>query len=102
MGVDEGGCCETTKPTTHANPTYEVGAIHYAVANMPGAVGRTSTFALSNATLPYVLRLANQGYKRACSADVGLARAINVQDGRVTNAAVAETFGMEFRPAVLD
>jgi alanine dehydrogenase len=103
VGVDQGGCCETTRPTTHAEPTYVVdGVLHYAVTNMPGAVGRTSTFALTNATLPYVLRLATMGYRRAAAADVGLARGINIQDGRVTNAAVAGTFGMESRPAVLD
>jgi len=103
VGVDQGGCCDTTKPTTHADPIYEVdGIIHYAVTNMPGAVGRTSTFALSNATLPYVLRLANMGYKKASAADLGLARGINIQEGRVTNAAVAATFGMDLRPAKLD
>jgi alanine dehydrogenase len=78
------------------------GVLHYGVTNMPGAVGRTSTFALTNATLPYALRLANLGYKKAAAADAGLAKGINVQEGRVTNAAVAGTFGMEFRPAVLD
>jgi alanine dehydrogenase len=102
VGVDQGGCCETTKPTTHSNPTYEVdGVLHYAVANMPGAVGRTSTFALANATLPYVLRLASAGYKKACAADPGLAAGINIQEGRVTNGPVAEAFKMEYRPPVL-
>src|SRR5690606_30725539 len=102
VGVDQGGCCETTHPTTHSNPTYEVdGVLHYAVANMPGAVGRTSTFALTNATLPYVLRLANKGYVKACQADPGLAQGINLQDGYVTNEPVAATFGMEYRPAAL-
>jgi len=100
--VDQGGCCETTRPTTHSDPTYEVdGVVHYGVTNMPGAVGRTSTFALTNATLPYVIRLANEGYKKAAAADSGLAAGINVQEGRVTNQAVAETFGMDFQPAVL-
>ena len=103
VGVDQGGCCETTRPTTHSDPIYEVdGVIHYGVANMPGAVGRTSTFALTNATLPYAMKLANTGYKQAALADPGLARGINMQEGRVTNQAVAETFGMEFRPAVLE
>ena len=102
VGVDQGGCCETTKPTTHSNPTYVVdGVLHYGVANMPGAVGRTSTFALTNATLPYAMRLANLGYKKACLADKGLAAGINVQEGKVTNKPVAETFGMEYQPAVL-
>jgi len=100
VGVDQGGCCETTRPTTHSNPTYEVdGIIHYCVTNMPGAVGRTSTFALANATLPYVIRQANLGYKKAAAADRGLALGINIEEGRVTNQAVAATFGMDFRPA---
>lgn len=102
VGVDQGGCCETTKPTTHSNPTYVVdGVLHYGVANMPGAVGRTSTFALTNATLPYAFRLARLGYKKACSADPGLAGGVNIQEGRVTNRAVASTFDLEFQPAVL-
>ncbi|MEP0842883.1 MAG: hypothetical protein HRF43_09245 [Phycisphaerae bacterium] len=102
VGVDQGGCCETTRPTTHSNPTYVVdGVLHYGVANMPGAVGRTSTFALTNATLAYALRLATLGYKKACAADPGLAGGINIQEGRVTNRAVAGTFGMEYQPAVL-
>jgi len=101
VGVDQGGCCETTRPTTHANPTYEVdGIVHYGVANMPGAVGRTSTFALANATLPYTLRLADVGYKKAAAVDPGLAQGINVQEGRVTHQAVAETFGMKCQPAL--
>lgn len=102
VGVDQGGCVETTRPTTHSSPTYIVDdVLHYAVANIPGAVGRTSTFALTNATLPYTLRLANLGYKSACAADPGLAGGINIQEGRVTNKAVAEAFGMEFQPAVI-
>jgi alanine dehydrogenase len=103
VGVDQGGCVETTRPTTHSNPTYEVeGVVHYGVANIPGAVGRTSTFALHNATLPYTLRLANLGYRTAAKADEGLARGINLQGGKVTNQAVASTFGMKFQPAGLD
>jgi alanine dehydrogenase len=103
VGVDQGGCCETTKPTTHSDPTYIVdGIVHYGVANIPGAVGRTSTFALANATLPYVIRLASKGYKAACAADPGLALGINVQEGRVTNKPVAETFGMDYAPARLN
>ena len=101
--VDQGGCCETTRPTTHSDPVYEVdGVLHYCVANMPGAVGRTSTCALANATLPYVLRLANMGYKTAAAADPGLAIGINVQEGRVTNEAVAGAFGMKYQTATLD
>jgi alanine dehydrogenase len=103
VGVDQGGCCETTKPTTHSDPVYEVDhVLHYCVTNMPGAVGRTSTFALTNATLPYVLRLANMGYKAAAAVDPGLAAGINVQEGRVTNEAVAGTFGMKYQTATLD
>jgi len=99
VGVDQGGCCETIKPTTHANPTYIVDeVVHYGVTNMPGAVGRTSTFALTNATTPYVLRLANMGYREATRADPGLANGVECHRGYVTNQAVAETFGMEYRP----
>ena len=101
--VDQGGCCETTRPTTHSDPTYHVdGVVHYCVANMPGAVGRTSTFALTNASLPYVIRLAEQGYRKAAAADAGLAAGISIQEGRVTCSAVAETFGMKHEPVVLD
>src|SRR5438132_12092791 len=98
VGVDQGGCCETIRPTTHASPTYIVdGIVHYGVANMPGAVGRTSTFALTNATMPYVMRLANQGWRKAVGADSGLAAGVNIAEGRVTNAPVAQTFGLEFQ-----
>lgn len=103
VGVDQGGCCETTKATTHSDPVYEVdGVVHYGVANMPGAVGRTSTFALANATLPYAVRLADLGYRKAAKADPGLAAGINVQEGRVTYEAVANTFGMKYQPATLN
>lgn len=99
VGVDQGGCCETIRPTTHQEPTYIVdGIVHYGVANMPGAVGRTSTFALTNATLPYAVRLASMGYKAATAADPGLAEGVDVHRGHVTNEAVARTFEMEFRP----
>lgn len=99
VGVDQGGCVETIRPTTHAEPTYIVdGIVHYGVANMPGAVGRTSTFALTNATLPYVLRLANLGYRKATQGDPGLAEGMEVYRGTVTNEAVAKCFGMEYRP----
>lgn len=103
VGVDQGGCCETTKATTHSDPVYEIdGVVHYGVANMPGAVGRTSTFALANATLPYAVKLADLGYRKAAKADPGLAAGINIQEGRVTFEAVARTFGMKYQPAVLD
>lgn len=99
VAVDQGGCIETTQPTTHSNPTYVVDQIvHYGVTNMPGAVGRTSTYALCNVTLPYVLKLATYGLAGACNRDPGLAHAVNVHAGKITNQAVAETFGMEYVP----
>ena len=100
VGVDQGGCCETIHPTTHDEPTYIVdNVVHYAVANMPGAVGRTSTFALTNATLPYALKLADLGYEKACRMDPGLAEGINVERGKVTNQPVADAFGLEYTPS---
>lgn len=97
VAVDQGGCIETTKPTTHSHPTYVVdGIVHYCVTNMPGAVGRTSTYALCNVTLPYVLRLANLGLQGACATDAGLANAVNLHTGKVTNQAVATTFGLSY------
>jgi alanine dehydrogenase len=97
VAVDQGGCVETTRPTTHSNPTYVVeGIVHYCVTNMPGAVGRTSTYALCNVTLPYVLRLANLGLKAATSTDPGLANAVNLHRGRITNKPVADTFGLPY------
>lgn len=99
VGVDQGGCCETTRPTTHMEPTYIVdNVVHYCVANMPGAVGRTSTFGLTNATIPYLLKLANLGYEKAAAADPGLALGINVAHGEITNQPVAEWFGAPFKP----
>ncbi len=99
VGVDQGGCCETIHPTTHEEPTYIVDHIvHYGVTNMPGAVGRTSTFALTNATLPYALKLADLGYRGACQRNNGLAAGINIERGKVTNQPVAETFGFELAP----
>jgi alanine dehydrogenase len=100
VGVDQGGCCETIRPTTHEQPTYIVDHIvHYGVANMPGAVGRTSTYALTNATLPYAVRLADKGWLAACKEDPGLEAGINIEAGRVTNRPVAETFGFPFAPS---
>jgi alanine dehydrogenase len=97
VAVDQGGCVETIKATTHSNPTYIVdGVVHYGVANMPGAVPRTSTLALSNATLPYVLRLAGHGAEAAMAADPGLALGLNVYKGHVTYQAVAEAFNMPY------
>lgn len=95
--IDQGGCLETSRPTTHSNPTYIVeGILHYCVTNMPGAVGRTSTYALCNVTFPYVLRIANAGLHGACQKDPGLAAAVNIVNGRVTNEAVAKTFRIPF------
>ena len=99
VGVDQGGCCETIKPTTHDHPTYIMdGIVHYGVANMPGAVGRTSTFALTNATTPYALRLAELGWREATKADPGLAAGVDAYEGHLSNKDVAKTFGMEYRP----
>ncbi len=96
VAIDQGGCIETSKPTTHDKPTYIVdGVIHYCVANMPGAVGRTSTYALTNVTLPYVLQLAKKGLDKALKENAGLASGVNIRDGKVTNAAVAATFGFD-------
>lgn len=96
VAIDQGGCFETSHPTTHAEPVYEVdGIVHYCVANIPGAVPFTSTLALTNATLPYALRLADKGWKQACAEDPGLKLGLNVVDGKVTFPGVAEAFGME-------
>ena len=99
VAVDQGGCIETTHPTTHSNPTYYVeGVLHYCVANMPGAVPRTSTFALTNATLPYALKLANQGFLAAIANDPGLRAGVNTYAGKLTYAAVAVDQGREYTP----
>jgi alanine dehydrogenase len=99
VAIDQGGCIETSRPTTHANPTYIVDdVLHYCVTNMPGAVGRTSTHALTNVTLPYALQLANKGVDRACRENPGLAAGVNIRQGKVTNGPVAETFGFELTP----
>jgi alanine dehydrogenase len=99
VAVDQGGCVETVHPTTHGDPVYTVeGVIHYAVANMPGGVPRTSTLALTNATLPYALTLAQHGWKEACRTDPGLALGLNVVGGRICYEGVAEAFGLEHHP----
>jgi alanine dehydrogenase len=99
VAIDQGGCFETSRPTTHQQPTFVVdNVVHYCVANMPGAVGRTSTIALCNATLPYALRIANKGYEKAATEDPGLAEGINLVSGRITNSAVAESLHMPFKP----
>jgi alanine dehydrogenase len=95
VAIDQGGCIATSRPTSHSSPTYIVDdVVHYCVTNMPGAVGRTSTFALCNVTLPWVIQLATRGLERAAFDLRPIARAINMHAGEVTNAAVAETFGM--------
>ena len=95
VAVDQGGCVETIKPTTHENPTYFVdGILHYAVANMPGGVPRTSTLALTNATLSYGLRLARDGWQKACRDDAALRLGLNVVEGKVVYPGVAEAFGL--------
>lgn len=97
VAIDQGGCFETSRPTTHSEPTYVVdGVVHYAVANIPGAVPRTSTLALTNATLPYAVRLANKGWRQACREDAALAHGVNMVDGKVTFPAVAEAWGLEY------
>lgn len=97
VAIDQGGCFETSMPTTHANPTYEVdGVVHYCVANMPGAVPKTSTLALTNATLPYVLKIANLGSTQAMLEDEHLLKGLNVHQGMITNKAVAENLGYGF------
>ena len=99
ISIDQGGCFETSRPTTHAEPTFIVDdVIHYCVANMPGAVPRTSTFALNNVTLPFARRLADHGWKAAMQADPHLANGLNVHEGHVTNAAVAEALGLRYTP----
>jgi alanine dehydrogenase len=96
IAIDQGGCFETSRPTTHAAPTYvEYGVVHYCVTNMPGAVPRTSAFALNNATLPYVHALADQGWQRATAEDPGLAAGVNIAAGRVTHPAVARDLGLK-------
>lgn len=97
VAIDQGGCVETIHATTHENPVYTVdGVIHYGVANMPGGVPRTSTLALTNATFPYALKLANKGWKQALKDDKALLKGLNVADGKVTYKGVAEAFGMEY------
>ena len=97
VAIDQGGCVETIHATTHENPVYTVdGVIHYGVANMPGGVPRTSTLALTNATFPYAMKLANKGWKQALKEDSALLRGLNCVDGKITYRGVAEAFGMEY------
>ena len=100
ISIDQGGCFETSRATTHDNPVYEIdGVIHYCVANMPGAVARTSAFALNNATLPFVLKLASLGAEGAMAADPHLANGLNVSGGKIRHQAVAEALGLPFEAA---
>ena len=97
VAIDQGGCFETSHPTTHSDPVYTVdGVVHYAVANIPGAVPYTSTLALTHATLPYALRLADKGWRAACAQDPGLAEGVNMVDGKITYRAVAEAWDMPY------
>ncbi len=100
IAIDQGGCCETSKATTHSHPTYVVdGVVHYCVANMPGAVARTSTFALNNATLPFALAIADKGWRKALTDDVHLRAGLNVHDGKLTCEPVAQAHGLAYTPA---
>lgn len=99
VSIDQGGCAETSKPTTHSNPTYVIdGVVHYCVSNMPGAVARTSTFALANVTLPYAVTLANKGLCQALAEDAALAKGLNVHQGQITHPAVAESLALPYQP----
>ncbi len=102
VAIDQGGCFETSHPTTHSDPVYELdGILHYAVANIPGAVPNTSTIALTNATLRYALALADKGWQQACKDDLALYRGLNIVEGRITYRAVADVYGLLFDPIVL-
>ncbi len=99
VSIDQGGCCETSKPTTHSDPVYEVeGILHYCVANMPGCVPLTSTYAITNETVPYAIKLANLGYKKACLEDRTLLRGLNALKGKLTYKPVADVFDMPYIP----
>ena len=99
VAIDQGGCFETSRPTTHAEPTYvEEGVVHYCVTNMPGAVARTSAVALNNATLPFTLQLADKGWRRACAENPHLAQGLNVHAGRMAHPAVAAALGLPLLP----
>ncbi|MGH8921051.1 MAG: alanine dehydrogenase, partial [Actinomycetes bacterium] len=101
ISVDQGGCFESTRPTTHSAPTFEVaGSVFYCVANMPGAVPHTSTYALTNVTLHYAVEIANRGWRAACGADPALALGLNAHDGAVTNAPVADAHGLDAVPLI--
>ena len=100
ISIDQGGCFETSKPTSHSEPTYIVDdVVHYCVTNMPGAVARTSTQALENATLPFTLAIANKGYRKALTSNIHLQNGLNVIDGKITYKAVADALGHQYYDA---
>ena len=102
VAIDQGGCFETSHPTTHSEPVYMVdGILHYAVANIPGSVPNTSTMALTNATLRYALALADKGWRKACKEDKALYRGLNIVNGKVVYKAVADVFGLKYEPIEL-
>jgi len=102
VAIDQGGCFETSHATTHTDPVYMIdGIVHYAVANIPGAVPYTSTLALTNATFPYAIALACKGWKQACKDDASLASGLNIVEGKVTFKAVADVYGLKYEPVVL-
>jgi len=102
VAIDQGGCIETSRPTTHSKPTYKVhNVLHYCVANMPGAVGRTSTYALTNVTLPYAIEIANKGWEDAARTNLAIRRGVNITNGKITYKAVADSFGMEWQDLAL-
>ncbi len=97
VSVDQGGCVETTRPTTHSEPTFvEYDVVHYCVTNIPGAVGRTSSYALTNVTLPYILKLANKGWKDAMRENPALLKGLNIANGKITFKAIADAFNLEY------
>ena len=99
VAIDQGGCFETSKATSHDDPVFTVdGVVHYCVANMPGAVAITSTLALTNATLPYAVQIANKGWKKSAQDNEEIALGLNIVDGKITYKAVAEAFGLEYTP----
>jgi alanine dehydrogenase len=99
VAIDQGGCVETSRPTSHSHPTFCVdGVVHYCVANMPGAVSRTSTYALTNVTFPYAMAIASKGWRQAVRDDPALARGLNLCNGNVTHPAVAEALGLPYVP----
>jgi alanine dehydrogenase len=99
VAIDQGGCFESSHPTTHSDPVFfESGILHYCVGNMPGAVPHTSTPALANATLPYAVRIADVGWQKACAEDPGLAQGLSIVGGRIVHKAVADFFNVKFEP----